>query len=103
VAGAIADAHFSDTTVELHLDDTLMLYTDGLIEARIDSRRNRYDEDRLLAFAAALAPTSAATIVEATTELLDGFGDGLDDDTALLALGRRLGPSPRVDGERSAR
>jgi sigma-B regulation protein RsbU (phosphoserine phosphatase) len=88
LAGAVADAHFSDTTVELHPGDTLMLYTDGLIEARIDSQRTRYDEDQLLAFAAALAPASASKLIEATTELLDGFGDGLDDDTALLALGR---------------
>jgi len=88
LAGAVADAHFSDTTVELHPGDTLMLYTDGLIEARIDSQRTRYDEDQLLAFAAALAPASASKVIEATTELLDGFGDGLDDDTALLALGR---------------
>ena len=51
LAGAVADAHFSDTTVELHPGDTLMLYTDGLIEARIDSQRTRYDEDQLLAFA----------------------------------------------------
>jgi phosphoserine phosphatase RsbU/P len=88
LAGAIASAHFSDTTIELHPGDTLMLYTDGLIEARIDSHRTRYDEDQLLAFAAALTPASAGKVIEATTELVDGFGDGLDDDTALLALGR---------------
>jgi phosphoserine phosphatase RsbU/P len=88
LAGAVADAQFCATTAELHLGDTLLLYTDGLIEARIDARRTRYDEDRLLAFAAALAPASASGVIEATVELLNGFGDGLDDDTALLALGR---------------
>jgi phosphoserine phosphatase RsbU/P len=98
LAGAVADAHFSDTTVELHPGDTLLLYTDGLIEARIDARRTRYDEDRLLAFAAALAPASASEIIEATVGLLDGFGDGLDDDIALLALGLPIPSCPSRSG-----
>ena len=75
--------------VELAPGDALLLYTDGLTEARVDGSRDRYDEDGLLAFARALAPTTARDAVDATFSLLEGFGDGLDDDTAVLALGVR--------------
>ncbi|MFG1925306.1 PP2C family protein-serine/threonine phosphatase [Cryptosporangium sp. NPDC048952] len=74
-------------TVRLEPGDTLLLYTDGLTEARsrrADSRR--YGEDALLGFATSLAPTTATEAVAAVTTLLDGFGAGVDDDTALLAL-----------------
>jgi hypothetical protein len=37
-------------------------------------------------YVTALAPTTATVVVAALRDLLEGFGDGLDDDTALLAL-----------------
>lgn len=67
--------------------DTLMLYTDGLTEARTDDVGGRYGEEALLDFADGLAPVGAEAAVAAVARLLDGFGTGLDDDTALLALG----------------
>lgn len=81
-------AHATSTSVALRLDpgDTLLLYTDGLTEART-RRGSRYDERSLHEFLTALAPTTAAELVTAVRTLLDGFGDGLDDDTAVLALG----------------
>jgi sigma-B regulation protein RsbU (phosphoserine phosphatase) len=65
----------------------LLLYTDGLTEARTGPGRDRYGDDALLVFAANIAPATAGTTVNAIIALLDGFGDGLDDDIAVLALG----------------
>jgi phosphoserine phosphatase RsbU/P len=39
------------------------------------------------AFTRSLAPATALATVTALANLLEGFGDGLEDDTALLALG----------------
>ena len=93
VVGVVA--HAAATTVALRLDpgDTLLLYTDGLTEART-GRGARYDEQPLLEFLTALAPTTASDVVAAVRTLLDGFGDGLDDDTAVLALGVPAAPPP---------
>ena len=65
--------------------DTLLLYTDGLVEGRVDHGA-RYDEKALHGFLTELAPTTAVDAVAAVRALLDGFGDVLDDDTAVLAL-----------------
>jgi sigma-B regulation protein RsbU (phosphoserine phosphatase) len=84
LVGVLPDAQFTATTVELAPGDTVILYTDGLTEARTGD--GRFGEEDLLAFAAGLAPTSAPAAVDALTGLLARFGEGLDDDTALLAL-----------------
>lgn len=76
-------------SARLHLSagDTLVLYTDGLTEARVDGP-GRFDDDHaLLHFAAAQAPATAAAFVNATRHLLASFGRGLEDDAAVLALG----------------
>lgn len=85
LVGALPDAHFADLELHLGPGDTLLLYTDGLTEARARGR-TRYSEDELRDFGATLAPATATTVVAALTTLLAGFGDGVDDDTALLAL-----------------
>ena len=85
--GAIPGARFVRDVVDLGPGDTLLLYTDGLVEARIDHDRTRYDEDDLLVFGGGIAPVSAAEAVAATTRLVEGFGEGIDDDVALLAIG----------------
>ncbi|MFJ5612260.1 histidine kinase, partial [Streptomyces sp. NPDC093221] len=46
-----------------------------------------YGEDALCAFIAAQPPTGPQALITALSGLLASFGDGLDDDTALLALG----------------
>ena len=50
--------------------------------------------DALLEFLAGRAPASAPDVVTAIRGLLDGFGEVLDDDTAVLAVGVPGGPSP---------
>ncbi|NUT97401.1 MAG: SpoIIE family protein phosphatase [Saccharothrix sp.] len=87
LVGVLPAPHFTPATTTLGPGDTLLLYTDGLTEARTGPDRDRYGEEALHAFATSHAGTAPRALVEALKELLDGFGDGLDDDTALLAVG----------------
>ncbi|MER5784264.1 SpoIIE family protein phosphatase [Streptomyces mobaraensis] len=74
--------------------ETLLLYTDGLTEARTGpGRDDLYGEEALHAFAAGHAPATPQETVTALTALLESFGDGLNDDTALLALGVPTAPT----------
>ncbi|MGK3201485.1 PP2C family protein-serine/threonine phosphatase [Amycolatopsis sp. MEPSY49] len=85
LVGALPAARFVSADVRLAPGDTLLLYTDGLTEARANGRA-RYSEERLRDDLTGLAPTTAPAVVEAVTALLAGFGDGVEDDTALLAF-----------------
>lgn len=87
--GVLPDAHIATTTVHLVPGDTLLLHTDGLTEAHINAIADdgeRYGDDALLDFARALAPTTASDTITAIRDLLDTFGTGVDDDTAVLAI-----------------
>ncbi|MFJ9930061.1 PP2C family protein-serine/threonine phosphatase [Streptomyces misionensis] len=88
LVGILPTAHFTTATTVLGPGDTLLLYTDGLTEARTgEDRTSLYGDDALLAFATSHAGDPPDAVVEALTGLLDSFPAGLDDDTALLALG----------------
>ncbi|MFE3828219.1 PP2C family protein-serine/threonine phosphatase [Streptomyces sp. NPDC059092] len=85
--GVLPDAHIATTTVRLTPGDTLLLHTDGLTEAHTAAGgEDRYGDDALLDFGRALAPTTASKAVGAVRDLLDTFGAGVDDDTAVLAI-----------------
>lgn len=87
LVGAIPAAKFTEVTAHLGPGDTLLLYSDGLTEARpVGASRERYSEEELLDFLAASAAAGASEVINALTALLTGFGDGVEDDTALLAL-----------------
>jgi phosphoserine phosphatase RsbU/P len=87
IVGALREPRFASATATLRPGDTLVLVTDGLLEMRVDRDRTRYDEEDFHEFVAALAPATAAAAVAAIRTELIGAGDGLDDDTAVLALG----------------
>ncbi|MET9444361.1 SpoIIE family protein phosphatase [Streptomyces sp. NPDC006610] len=95
LVGVLPDAPFTATDTVLDPGDTLLLYTDGLTEARTgEDRTDLYGAEALRTFAARHAGKPAPAVIQALAELLDDFGDKLDDDTALLALGT---PAPAPD------
>ena len=81
--GIIAEPRLVSRTLRLDPGDTLVLYSDGLTDARTGGQR--YGSDALHAFARGLAPVDAPGAVTAFGELLGTF-DALDDDVALMAL-----------------
>ncbi|WTP99316.1 SpoIIE family protein phosphatase [Streptomyces anulatus] len=85
--GVLPDAPFAAARTRLLPGDTLLLYTDGLTEARTGPDRELYGDDALQTFTSAQPPAGPQALITALTGLLASFGDGLDDDTALLALG----------------
>jgi phosphoserine phosphatase RsbU/P len=78
---------FTSTHLRLMAGDTLVLYTDGLTEARTGVANERFSEEALIEFALAHTPATAATIVNAIRSLLEGLGEGVEDDAAVLAMG----------------
>jgi sigma-B regulation protein RsbU (phosphoserine phosphatase) len=89
LVGVFPDSTYTNTVLTAKPGDTLLLYTDGIVEARTsDSRHNdrRFGIDAVAAFANALAPADATAVIDALIDLLDTFGDGLEDDTAVMAI-----------------
>ncbi|MZF87600.1 SpoIIE family protein phosphatase [Streptomyces sp. SID5643] len=92
--GVVPGAPTGTAETVLGPGDTIVLYTDGLTEARTGpGRDDLYGEDALHAFATDHAPGAPHEVITALAGLLESFGDGLDDDTALLALGVPARPS----------
>jgi sigma-B regulation protein RsbU (phosphoserine phosphatase) len=88
MVGVLPEAPFVTAVTTLAPGDTVLLYTDGLTEARTgEDRTTLYGDEALRTFTTGYAGQPPHAVVQALTGLLDGFGDGLDDDTALLALG----------------
>ncbi|MGI5119472.1 SpoIIE family protein phosphatase [Marinactinospora thermotolerans] len=101
LVGILPDAPFVGAHNRLEPGDSLLLYTDGLTEARVGADRGLFGEEALRAFAAEHAGGGPDGIVAALVELLSGFGDGLNDDTALLCLGVPATPDAAAEGKRT--
>lgn len=82
--GVLPHATIASVDFSLRPGDTLLLYTDGITEAR--TADGFYGETALLDFARGLAPVSATDAIAAVADLLDSLGPGVTDDTAVLAL-----------------
>ncbi|MGW6718078.1 PP2C family protein-serine/threonine phosphatase [Streptomyces sp. NPDC054995] len=85
--GVLPKATFTAARARLLPGDTLLLYTDGLTEARTGPDRTLYGDEALRTFTTTQPAQGPQALITALTGLLASFGDGLDDDTALLALG----------------
>lgn len=84
--GIIRNPRFVSTSLHLGPGDTLVMYTDGLTEARTGPQRRFDDDNDLVEFARHHTPTDAPVFVAAVRQLLESFGDGLEDDTAVIAV-----------------
>lgn len=84
--GALAEARFASRTIHLAPGEGLLLYTDGLTEARTLSGEMIGEKGLAGFLTARTAPVSAAAVVEDTVALLDATPNGAGDDVALLAL-----------------
>lgn len=83
--GAFDDILLQDVEVPLGPGDLLVLFTDGVTEAR-DARGEQYGVDRLTE-AVARAPGDAATLAASITDAATAFaGDDPQDDMAVLVL-----------------
>ncbi len=86
VLGAFRSVAYSAQTTTLGDGDTLLLYTDGVIEARNDS--GFFGEDRLVDLLTDLAGETAESIAQTVADAAWEFSGGsLRDDIAVLAIG----------------
>lgn len=89
--GLLPEPRFTQTSTHLAPGDALLLYTDGLTEARTPSGPMRQEEG-LAAHLAAGTWDDADDLVAGIRRLLDHLGTGVNDDTALLALSVPIHP-----------
>lgn len=84
LVGALPQAQFATCHLHLAPGQTLLLYTDGLTEARPGEAF--FGEDGLASFLRGRASTTARELIGALTNLIDGFDPPPSDDVALLAI-----------------
>jgi serine phosphatase RsbU (regulator of sigma subunit) len=93
--GVFADAQFVSQPLVLSDGDALVLYTDGVLEARPQGgdQSDFFASDRLQASLRGAAGQSAEAMVQALEASLLNFAHGrLNDDVAIVAL--RAGSAP---------
>ncbi|MEU8791293.1 PP2C family protein-serine/threonine phosphatase [Streptomyces sp. NPDC048643] len=83
--GLLPDLHFVQTTTRLAPGDALLLYTDGLIEART-ADGSMLGEQGLGRHLSGHATRGADSLPATVHKLFTDLGTGISDDTALLAL-----------------
>jgi len=86
VLGVLADAEYEQAQVNVGAGDRIVLFTDGLTEAR-NAADEEFGEERLLAAAidhrACSAPALQARLAEAVATFAGG---GMQDDATLIVL-----------------
>jgi serine phosphatase RsbU (regulator of sigma subunit) len=99
--GLLPDPELSDSHGLLRAGDSLILFTDGITEARRRADRELYGEDRLRDCIAGLAGASATQMADAIQQAALVFsGEDCGDDTVALVL---KAPSDAADGPSAGR
>jgi sigma-B regulation protein RsbU (phosphoserine phosphatase) len=84
ILGLLADPEIGEATVELEPGDTVVLFTDGVVEARRGDEF--FDEDRLLTLVSGAAHAPAQQLADAVVAAALDFQDGdARDDIAVVA------------------
>ncbi|MGD8376124.1 MAG: SpoIIE family protein phosphatase, partial [Acidobacteriota bacterium] len=98
--GLFCEATFESIRLDLGAGDLLLLYTDGVSEAR-NGAREAYGPVRLPSLAGSIRGLEPDAALEALAEDLRGFtgGSHLEDDVAVMAI-RRCGPPSPCDAVR---
>ncbi|HEV2759101.1 MAG TPA: GAF domain-containing SpoIIE family protein phosphatase [Acidimicrobiales bacterium] len=86
--GMLPGRGFQDVPVTLHAGDALVLYTDGVVEAR-NAAGEQFGQDRLVALLSTCAGRSAAGIARRIELAAQAHSPALSDDMAIVVL-RRL-------------
>jgi phosphoserine phosphatase RsbU/P len=98
--GYFPQATYSSVELPFKEGDWAVLYTDGIVETT-NSSEEQFGTDRFQAFLEKHHDLSAAKLVDALLDELDGWSDRLsgrepEDDVTLLALHRNAGGSPSL-------
>jgi sigma-B regulation protein RsbU (phosphoserine phosphatase) len=83
--GILSEPRVATRTIRLEPGDTLILYSDGLTEARTAPHGERFGDDALRDFVESMGPSEAAAAVRALTDLLADMAD-VEDDVAVMAF-----------------
>ncbi len=88
IIGVFPSASFTDEQIVMRHDDMLLLFTDGVIEARLDGEL--YGEERLVEFVRDSGTTDTKVLPQRILEEVSHFCEGsLSDDLAILAISFR--------------
>jgi sigma-B regulation protein RsbU (phosphoserine phosphatase) len=86
VLGAFPEARYTQGEVELHHDDRLVLFTDGLTEA-CDATGEQFGEEQLIALMSEHRHRSAEELKEILFSAVGEFcGNTFRDDAALMVV-----------------
>ena len=88
--GVTENNYFQQKVIRLAREDTLLLYTDGIVEAR-SPLGGYFGEQRLLASARSVPPGAARDVQEAVFAAVYQFlaGASVEDDMALMVVARQ--------------
>ncbi|WP_194813372.1 SpoIIE family protein phosphatase [Nocardia sp. XZ_19_385] len=95
ILGAVAEATYEEGEIQLEPDDTLLLYTDGLIERR--DRELDHCVERLLTVSAEFT----GTLDDRLDHLLDSSDADTDDDTCVVGIQVGTSQGPPGGGSKS--
>ena len=83
--GLVEEAEFAQKTIELHEEDLLVLYTDGVTEA-VSSQNQEFGRERLTVLSRQVNTLPAKEILQEIRQGLEEFSEGipLADDTTIV-------------------